>query len=183
MDNEMIQEEVTETMSWEVTAEESVPTYVAPQQAPTGIKKLMKKWWFWAIVAVLVVGLIVGISNKSNQSSSSSSSSSSSYVPTVSPYVTMVKTAKNTKYGITYGAAFDRFFTNPRWEYFRASSGEHVVEFKGGFSYSGSPATATIQFVLDLSAGTLEVYHLSINGQGQNQLMLATMVQKVFESY
>ena len=65
----------------------------------------------------------------------------------------------------------------------RSYTGEDVVEFKGGFSYSGSPATAEIQFVLDLSAGTLQVYHLSINGEGQNQLMLAAMVQKVFESY
>ena len=44
-------------MSWEVTAEESVPTYVAPQQAPTGIKKLMKKWWFWAIIVVLIISI------------------------------------------------------------------------------------------------------------------------------
>ena len=104
-------------------------------------------------------------------------------VPTVSPYVTMVKDAKHSTYGITYGAAFNSFFSNPSWRYFKASSGEDVVEFEGRFSYDGSPATAKIQFVVDTSAGTFTAYHLSIDGEAQSKLMLAAMIKKVFESY
>lgn len=108
------------------------------------------------------------------------------YIPPavyVSPYVTMVKEATNSKYGITYGDAFDSFFTDPEWDYFKATTGEHVVEFEGGFLYDGVPATATIQFVLDMEEGMLSVYHLSINGVDQSKLMLSALVQKVFESY
>ena len=105
------------------------------------------------------------------------------YVPPVSPYVTMVKEATHSSYGITYGKAFDSFFADPEWSYFKADSGEDVVEFTGEFSYSGSPATAKIQFVLDLSGGTFTAYHLSIDGVAQNKLMLSAMIQKVFESY
>ena len=101
----------------------------------------------------------------------------------VSPYVTMVKEATNSTYGITYGDAFDSFFSDPEWDYFKASTGEHVVEFEGGFLYDGAPATATIQFVLDMEEGTLTVYHLSINGVDQSKLMLSALVKKVFESY
>lgn len=67
--------------------------------------------------------------------------------------------------------------------HFKASTGEHVVEFEGGFYYDNKPATATIQFIVDMSEGTIQVYHLSINGQAQNKLMLAALVKKVFESY
>ena len=91
--------------------------------------------------------------------------------------------SKNSKYGIAYGAAFDRFFTSPGWSCFKATSGEHVVEFTGGFLYSGERATAKLQFIVDMAEGTLEVYHLSINGVAQSRLMLAILIQKVFESY
>lgn len=105
------------------------------------------------------------------------------YVPPVSPYVTMVKDATNSNYGITYEKAFNAFFANPEWSYFKATSGEHVVEFEGEFSYDNAPATATIQFVVDVDEGTFSAYHLSINGVDQSRLMLATLIQKVFESY
>ena len=101
----------------------------------------------------------------------------------VNPYVQLVKSTKNSKYGITYGAAFDSFFASPSWSYFSATTGENVVEFEGDFLYDGKHATATIQFVVDTDAGMLEVYHLSINGQSQSRLMLSTLLQKVFESY
>lgn len=149
-------------------------------------RPIYKKWWFWVIIAAVVfAALAVGIvlSDGSTGGSGSSGGGYSYSAPSISPYVTTVKTAKNSKYGITYGAAFDRFFASPKWSYFKASTGEHVVEFTGIFSYSGERATAKIQFIVDTREGTLEVYHLSINGVAQSRLVLATLVQKVFESY
>ena len=182
---ELPEEEVTpvEVPAEEVLSVEELPCdeNTEPEAPkPKGIRKLIRKWWFWAIIAAVVASLVIGIVLISDSGSSSSGSSSYVYEH---PYVTIVKTTKNSNYGVTYGAAFNSFFTNPRWEYFSASSGEDVVEFSGGFYYDGSPATATIQFVLDMDEGTLEVYHLSINGVGQSRLMLGVLVQKVFESY
>lgn len=154
-----------------------------PEKKPGAFKRLIKKWWFWAIVGVVVVGLTIGIVAIVNAATSSDSSSSSSSSYYTNPYVTMVKTATNSNYGITYGAAFDSFFTNTEWSYFKATTGENVVEFEGDFLYSGALATAKIQFIVDTASGTLSVYHLSIDGVDQNKLMLATLVQKVFESY
>ena len=164
------------------TMQEPIPSFegeVFTPEEPKGLKKLIRKWWFWVIVAAAVltlIGVIVGVSAASN-------SGSGTYTPAMNRYVKIVKTTTNSNYGITYGAAFDSFFTNPRWEYFQASTGEHVVEFEGGFSYSNAPATAKIQFIVDEVGGTLEVYHLSIDGEAQSRLMLAAMVKKVFESY
>ncbi len=179
-------------------AEDGVQPAAEPGELPAGIveepaeapqkgrfKSLLKKWWFWLIVVAVVGGIVVGIVLASNSSKGGSGSSSSYSAPAVyvDPYVTLVKTARNSNYGVTYGAAFDSFFTSPRWESFTASSGEKVVEFNGGFLYSGKPATATFQFVLDFANDRMSVEYLAINGQAQNRLMLATFLQKIFESY
>ena len=95
----------------------------------------------------------------------------------------MVKNAKNSSYGVTYGKAFDSFFSNTKWRYFESTEGLDVVEFQGKFYYDNSPATAKIQFIVNVSEGTFTVYHLSINDVDQSKLMLATLVNKVFESY
>ena len=149
-----------------------------------GFRQLLKKWWFWLIVAAVVGGVIYGVTDSSGDSGSSSGDSGSSVsVPYVDPFVTLVKTATNSTYGITYGAAFDSFFTSPKWRSFTSTSGNTVVEFTGGFLYSGSPATATFQFVLDFGKNQMSIEYLEINGVAQTRLMLATFVKKVFESY
>ena len=152
---------------------------VQPVEQPKK-KKFYKRKLFWVLVVLIGIVAVVGIS--SSGGSSGGSSSGSTYVPSVSPYVRMVKEATHSSYGITYGKAFNSFFSSPSWSSFTATSGETVVEFEGRFSYQNSPATAKIQFVLDLSGGTFSAYHLSINGVAQNKLMLATLIKKVFES-
>ena len=180
-------ESVAEEPAPEECGCESEPVAEEPAtQSVSKGKKLLKKWWFWAIIAVVVAGLVLGISLIAGDKGSdpgSPSGGTSSVTSYVDPFVTLVKTAENSKYGITYGRAFDSFFTHPRWEYFQAVSGEHVVEFNGGFLYDGEPATATVQFVIDLDEGMLEVYHLSIDGVAQSRLMLSALLEKVFTSY
>ena len=165
--------------------DEAVPDVGSDPVVPEGKGKgILKKWWFWLIIIAVIGGIVTTVILVTGSSGHKGSSGGSANTVTVEdPYVKLVKTATNSNYGITYGDAFNKFFTNPKWSYFKADSGENVVEFTGGFSYSGSPATAKIQFVVDVSANTLEVYHLSINGEAQNRLMLAALVKKVFESY
>lgn len=136
------------------------------------------------IVAVAALAICILVLVLALDSCGSSDESGSSYSYTYSdPYVLMVKTTKNSNYGITYGAAFDSFFSYPTWDHFISTTGEHVVEFEGYFLYDGSRAKAKIQFLLDTGNGTMTVYHLSINGKDQSRLVLAAMIQKVFESY
>ena len=162
-------EEATDEPSEGEVVEDSQPT-----------KK--RKGWIWAVViaVALALGILIVVLATDSCGGDSDSSQSQSYV---NPYVSMVKNARNSSYGITYGAAFDRFFSSPEWSYFKATTGEHVVEFEGYFLYDGARARATIQFVLNMSEGTMTVYHLSINGQAQSRLLLTALVNKVFESY
>ena len=162
-------EEATDEPSEGEVVEDSQPT-----------KK--RKGWIWAVViaVALALGILIVVLATDSCGGDSDSSQSQSYV---NPYVSMVKNARNSSYGITYGAAFDRFFSSPEWSYFKATTGEHVVEFEGDFLYDGARARATIQFVLNMSEGTMTVYHLSINGQAQSRLLLTALVNKVFESY
>ena len=142
---------------------------------------------FYYIVSVYCIIAIVGFIASSDTGSSSGSGSGSSYGSSSytldSYYINMVKNAKNSTYGITYGSAFNRFFSSPGWDYFMSTSGQHVVEFEGGFYYSGSPTTAKIQFVLDLDSGTFTAYHLSFDGESQSRMMLSALIEKAFESY
>ena len=98
--------------------------------------------------------------------------------------------------GVTYGEAFENFFSNPSWEYFvgiqdgpdEDGDGEPdytvdnvaVVEFTGDCLYANAEVTALIQFVLDNDAGTFQPVYLSFNGVPQNMLMLSGLIDTVF---
>lgn len=115
--------------------------------------------------------------------------------------VLAVKEAVNSHYpgNITYGDAFEEFFTDPLWEYFKGSQegpdddedGEpdytiddiDVVEFTGGCTYQDVEVTALIQFTLDKEEGTFEAVYLSLNDVPQSTLMLGGLLSTVFESY
>lgn len=81
----------------------------------------------------------------------------------------------------TIGDAFDSFFGAPTWQEFTADTGEQVVEFNGYFMYMDNETRATVQFVVDLDAGTFEVYTISFNDIPQNMLTQSAFIQKIYE--
>lgn len=108
-----------------------------------------------------------------------------------------VKGGTNSTYsGVTYGEAFENFFSDPSWKYFVGTQdgpdedgdGEpdytvdnvDVVEFTGGCLYADVEVTALIQFVLDHEAGTFQPVYLSFNEVPQNMLMLRGLIDTVF---
>lgn len=122
--------------------------------------------------------------SSSDHSESSVSESADQGMKTISlenENVLAVKEAVNSHYpgDITYGDAFEEFFTDPSWEYFKGSQegpdddgdGEpdytiddiDVVEFTGGCTYQDVEVTALIQFTLDKEEGTFEAVYLSFN--------------------
>ncbi len=184
------------------------PVYGAPAEPPAPPKK-KKKGCLIAAIVVLVVGFIVGvlgvilavigiaIFGASGANDSTAEMTTAWYDDydadydndydydwyTDDDYIDMIKDAKNSTYGITYGDAFDSFFTDPTWSYFEATTGEDVVEFEGGLLYNNEPVTALIQFILYVDEGTFEVYYLSLDDEDQDDLMLEALIEKVFEEY
>lgn len=111
-----------------------------------------------------------------------------------------VKGGTNDNYpGITYGDAFENFFSSPTWKYFKGTQegpdddedGEpdyvnediDVVEFTGRCTYQDVEVKALIQFTLDKEEGTFEPTYLSFNDVPQTTLLLAALIEKAFDSY
>lgn len=81
---------------------------------------------------------------------------------------------------ISYGEAFDYFFSNPTWEYFESTEDEDIVEFTGGCTYLDSPVTACIQFVLDVDNSTFEVSYVDFNGVPQGTAIWSELLETAF---
>lgn len=105
---------------------------------------------------------------------------------------------------VKVGDAFDQFFTNGKWNYFKSTNNERIVEFAGEFMlsehpdlmfmqlYTGNlevlkknsdkvPAKIGIQFVLD--GANFNIRHMEINGVTMDNFTILTMVEKIVNSY
>lgn len=99
-----------------------------------------------------------------------------------------VKNANNSSYSeITYGEAFDSFFTSPKWQYYRGTdqdTGDEfgVVEFTGYCLYDDVKVKALIQFVISQDGKTFDAQYLSFNDVPQNLLTLGALIDKAFST-
>lgn len=115
-------------------------------------------------------------------------------------HVLAVKGGTNSNYpDVTYGEAFDYFFSSPAWKYFSGTiegpdedgDGEpdyveenvDVVEFTGYCTYQEVEVKALIQFKLSEKGDTFEATFLSFNDVPQNLLMLGVLIEKAFTTY
>ena len=84
---------------------------------------------------------------------------------------------------IIYGKAFDAFFAAPTWRYFKAKSGEDVVEFTGSCTYKDAEVRARLQFIISDDGDSFEHGALSFNDVPQSVLITNLLVYKAFEEY
>lgn len=139
---------------------------IQQQNVRSSVKKKYGLKNLFVILAVIVLGVIIFSLFASGSSSK---------------YIDMVKNGHPVDYpDSTYGEAFDAFFSNPKWEYFKSTEEDDVVEFQGGCTYSESDVVVTLQFILDVDAGTFEAGYFDMNGIPQNQLFTAALIEKVF---
>lgn len=101
-----------------------------------------------------------------------------------SRYIDFVKQGSPIDYpDITYEQAFNNYFGNCEWTYFKSDDDEDVVEFNGLCSYGGKDAKIKIQFLLDVSDGSFIAYTAAIDGVLQSTLELQYIISTVFEDY
>lgn len=87
---------------------------------------------------------------------------------------------------ITYGEAFNNYFSNPEWTYFVSQDDTQVVEFNGKCLYLEEEADITIQFLLTPLNDTeysIELHYLGINDASQPDIVKIEIVNAVFEDY
>lgn len=103
-------------------------------------------------------------------------------IPRDSQYINAVKNGYPNAYpDQTYGEAFESFFENPEWTYFKSTDGLDIVGFSGDYQNSFSETPVTFQFTLSEDGDTMEVTYCELNGEPQSQLALAIMIAAVFE--
>ncbi len=96
-------------------------------------------------------------------------------------YVVRIKNTVPSGESKSFGKAFDNFFAFPTWKYFDADTGESVVEFTVYCTYMDNKVKAKIQFILYNNGNKYKIHTLSFNDVPQNQLMLQTLLVKIFE--
>ena len=84
---------------------------------------------------------------------------------------------------ISFGQAFEDFFGDCSWEYYKSVDDLDVVEFNGTCLYNGEKAKVAIQFIVHYEKQTCEVYALALNGNPQTELVKNLFMLRVFESY
>ena len=72
---------------------------------------------------------------------------------------------------ISYGDAFTEFFDDPTWKYFKADTGEDVVEFTGYCMYREKKVKARLQFILNEKDNTFTQGALSFNDVPQTSII------------
>ncbi len=80
----------------------------------------------------------------------------------------------------TLGEMASAFMSGPTWRDFMGTSGNTIVELKGGISFDNMPADALIQF--EVSGGSFEAIYLGIDDADQSLLMLSTLLTKMCEA-
>lgn len=84
---------------------------------------------------------------------------------------------------ITYGQAFSEFFSDSTWNYFKADTGEDVVEFTGRCIYQDTEVKARLQFVLSEDGKSFSQGALSFNDVPQSTFITSIMINKAFCTY
>lgn len=84
---------------------------------------------------------------------------------------------------VSYGEAFDAFFSDCSWTYFKSTDDQDVVEFRGTCYYDGEKTEVIMQFLLSMEDGTGRLYAMEMGGEPQNELMQMILMSKVYEGY
>lgn len=88
--------------------------------------------------------------------------------------------------GISYKEAFDRYFSDRKWKYFKSKDQEDVVEFNGKGIYDGKESDVEIQFILtEESENTyyIELGATMIDGEILENYEEVTYLADIFDQY
>lgn len=168
----------------------------------SGVKKngKVKKWRRWAGICFGILLLSAILSSKVTPSEEESKSVKES--SSVSAEVTLDKISKavnavsnlDNEYvqsiiksspeaypNKTYEEAFGKFFSNPKWEYFKSEDGIDVVQFTGGCVYADKNVNVLMQFTISEDKTSYELGGLSFNDVPQTELVKIALLESAFE--
>ena len=148
------------------------------------MKKLLK-----IVLVVVIIAAAIHLLNGGSISFQDITNHAADLVQKNNENVVGVKYGNPVAYpGITYGQAFDSFFSSPTWTYFEGTrEGSDIVypivEFTGNCLYMNENVKARIQFELHREDNTFNATYLSINDIPQSTIMLNALIDKIFQEY
>ena len=108
------------------------------------------------------------------------------YLPQImggSKYIESVKKGHPNLYpSISFEDAFNKFYSNPKWGYYKSTTGNNIVTFSGKCNYDNKPVTIEMRYVLN-SDNTFQLAGGTLNGEEQNLLFLTQFMSNPFISY
>lgn len=128
-----------------------------------GLLSTVRRGRLLAYLSVLVFVVLIAVPILSN--TYSSNGISNSYLSQYSDTVTV-------------GEAFDQFFAEPNWESYKVGS-QKYVDFRGGCTLWGEPATMVITFFLG-NNDTFHVSNIMINGQDLLELSWPLILETIY---
>jgi len=143
----------------------------------------MKKRVCFGIIIFLLLSACNAETEKTiNDVTSNLKDQASNIIDMQDPHVLSVKTGHfSSNPDRSIGDAFQEFFGDPTWKYFKAESGNEIVEFTGHMMYQEAKVKARLQFILNDSK-SFEIGALSFNDVPQNELIKASLMSNVFEN-
>lgn len=78
----------------------------------------------------------------------------------------------------SYESAFEGYFDDGTWKYFKDSSGEKIVEFTGKKKVDGERSTTVIRFTVD--GKDVEGTYLEVNGEAKTKLEYEMLMNNIF---
>jgi len=135
----------------------------------------MKKGFFAVLLASIML-VLSGCGNNVEQTVSQIKD----VVSTENEHVKRVKEGYlDDEPNITVGELFDNFFANPKWTYFKADTGEDVVEFTGDMMYMETEVNAKLQIIV--GEDTFEFGALAFNNVPQTELVTSAVLSAILE--
>jgi hypothetical protein len=96
-------------------------------------------------------------------------------------YVEGVKNSTPSMYtNVTYGEAFESFFSSPEWRTTGEEDGYATVEFTGGFSYGGKDTEAEIEIAYHEGATIAFISSVAFDGVPQDDSAVYALINAVF---
>ena len=100
-----------------------------------------------------------------------------------SKYIDSVKKAHSPAYPtISFEEAFNKFYSDPQWKYYKSTTGDSIVSFTGKCMYDGKLAKVELRYLLNRD-NTFQLAGGSLDGVEQNLLFLAPFAAQPFIAY
>ncbi|MGE7840797.1 hypothetical protein ACQKNX_08395 [Lysinibacillus sp. NPDC093712] len=79
--------------------------------------------------------------------------------------------------------AFNYAFTEPYWRYYKAKTGQHVVELSGDILFSDEKGHAILQFIVNEEATEFKLFAMKFNDVVLDSEQKGTLVGIVYETW